>query len=122
MEVTNKVENLSDEFNSKSVYKGINESDFKKRIIWIDYDIDSKINLISRQILNWNSEDYNIKSDKRIPIQLFINSYGGSLAETLALVDIMQCSMTPIYTVNVSCAFSSASLILLAGKKRYGAI
>lgn len=56
---------------------------------------------------------------KREPILLYINSFGGSIYDGLALVDIIQESKTPVYTIAIGSAMSMGLWIFLAGKKRF---
>lgn len=63
--------------------------------------------------------DKGLAEDERKPIILMINSPGGNLYETYAIIDAIQMSTTPVYTVAYSKAFSGAFLILIAGHKRY---
>ncbi|KAL8272313.1 hypothetical protein Esti_003767 [Eimeria stiedai] len=49
------------------------------------------------------------------PIHLHIHSTGGSLTNTLALVDLMQLIWSPVCTVNCGLCASSASLLLAGG-------
>lgn len=53
------------------------------------------------------------------PIKLHIQSYGGSLLDTLYIVDIIKGSPIPIYTYVDGYVASAATLISVVGKKRY---
>lgn len=64
-----------------------------------------------------NEEKY--KKFKRKPILLYINSFGGSIYDGLALYDIIDKSKTPIYTIAIGSVMSMGLPIYLAGKKRY---
>ena len=55
----------------------------------------------------------------REPIRIYINSYGGSVYDMWALIDIIENSKTPIYTYCSGYAMSAAFNIFLAGHKRY---
>lgn len=95
-------------------------ADRKNRIIYIDYDIDSSLVAeVGRQIIEYNREDKNKPTEQRKPIVILINSGGGCLESTYAVIGIMETSATPIVTVNMNCAYSAAGLLLLAGHKRY---
>ena len=59
------------------------------------------------------------KDFKREPIKLYINSYGGSVYDMWALIDIIVNSKTPIYTYSTSYANSCGFLIFIAGTKRF---
>ena len=58
------------------------------------------------------------KDWKRTPIRLFINSYGGSVYDGLALVDVIKHSKTPVHTICIGSCMSMALWIWLAGEKR----
>jgi ATP-dependent Clp protease protease subunit len=59
------------------------------------------------------------KNFKRQPIKIFINSFGGSMYDMWALIDIITTSQTPIYTYCTGYAMSAGFLIFLAGHKRF---
>ena len=92
--------------------------DFKNRCLWIDKEISDSLFDEIRSIIQWNREDEiaKIKPDKRKPIILMIHSYGGSIDSCLALVDIIELSKTPIYTVNLNCALSAGCIIFINGQ------
>lgn len=54
-----------------------------------------------------------------IPIHLHIQSYGGSLHHSLYLIDLIKNMKTPVYTYIDGYAASAATLISVAGKKRF---
>lgn len=59
-------------------------------------------------------KDYNVK-----PIQLFINSPGGSVYDGLGIIDVMKYSKAPIHTYCFGRCMSMGLAIYLAGEKRY---
>lgn len=91
----------------------------KERKLYIDYDIASDLTSVHRMILRWNIEDKDIEPEKRKPIWIYIMSVGGDLDATWMLIDCIQSSETPVYTVNLGLACSAAGLIFLAGKQRF---
>lgn len=74
---------------------------------------------LHRMILRWNMEDKGKKPEERQPIWIYIMSPGGECDVMWALVDAIRLSATPVYTVNVGVASSAASLIFIAGHKRF---
>lgn len=52
-------------------------------------------------------------------IYFHINSYGGNITDGMAIADTIRLSKIPIYTIVEGAAASIASIILLAGKKRF---
>ncbi len=49
--------------------------------------------------------------------ELFINSTGGSIMDTLALYDVINTVKCPVHTFAVGCCMSAAPLLLAAGEK-----
>ena len=90
-----------------------------QRKIWLDDDIGYNVIEIQRLIMRWNIADKGVAPEMRKPIWLYIMSYGGDLDYMWSLIDTIEMSRTPVYTVNVGVAASAASLIFLAGHKRY---
>lgn len=70
------------------------------------------------QILKFNEEDKNTSIEQRKPITIYIHSGGGDVMSGLVLLDIIQQSKTPVYTVALGLAGSMAGLILMAGHVR----
>lgn len=84
----------------------------KERIVFLGGPIDDGVaNLIIAQLLYLESEDP--KKD----ISLYINSPGGSVSSTLAMLDTMNHVRPDISTVCVGLAASGAAVLLSAGKK-----
>ncbi len=84
----------------------------KDRIIFLGGPIDNdSANLIIAQLLFLESEDP--KKD----ISLYINSPGGSVTATLAMVDTMNHIKPDVATVCVGMAASGGAILLSAGKK-----
>ena len=102
-------------------YSEVYEIDeLKERRLYINSEIDDAvIDTIVFHIMNYNREDKGIDAKDRKPIILYINSPGGSVYSGYALISTMQCSKTPIYTVNQGMCASMAFLIFLAGNKRF---
>jgi len=69
------------------------------------------------EILSWITYE-NIESSKK-NLTLYINSIGGSLYDTFAIIDAMKASHIPIHTVAMGSAMSAAFLILVSGHKSH---
>ena len=81
-------------------------------IIFLGGQIDDHMaNLIIAQLLFLQSED------PKKEISMYINSPGGSVTATLAIVDTMQHIKNDVSTVCVGIAASGAALVLSAGTK-----
>ena len=84
----------------------------KENIIFLGGPIDDHVaNIIIAQLLFLQSEDS--KKD----ISLYVNSPGGSVTSTLAIVDTMNHIKNDVSTVCVGIAASGAAIVLSAGKK-----
>lgn len=81
------------------------------RIIFIGSVIDDNVaNTVCSQMLYLNSLNNE-------PIQLFINSPGGSVTSGLQIIDMMNLIKSPVYTVGMGLCASMAAVILSNGKK-----
>ncbi|MGC9605339.1 MAG: ATP-dependent Clp protease proteolytic subunit [Minisyncoccia bacterium] len=84
----------------------------KENIVFLGGPIDDNVaNIVIAQLLFLQHED------PKKEISLYINSPGGSVTATLAIVDTMQHVKNDISTVCVGVAASGAALILSAGTK-----
>lgn len=95
--------------------------DASNRNLYIMGDINSDTGVaVENMIRFYNQVDkqLNITKEDRIPIKIWINSYGGDLQAALTTCDAINLSETPIYTINQGQAASAAALIFLAGHKR----
>lgn len=94
---------------------------FLKREIYL-YSITSGTgSTIEGQIRFWNQQDAEkgIPKSKREPIKLYIDSEGGSLTDTFTIIDAIKLSETPVYTINMGCAYSGGFFVFICGHKRY---
>lgn len=91
------------------------------RKIYLDEDIGESNMEIQRMIMRWSMEDMKAGKTKETakPIWIYIMSYGGDLDYMWTLIDTIKCSIAPVHTVNLGTAGSAASLIFVAGDKRY---
>ncbi|MBQ1344595.1 ATP-dependent Clp protease proteolytic subunit [Candidatus Saccharibacteria bacterium] len=82
-----------------------------------DFDIEQ----ICANILQYNRDDAdcNLSPEERAPILLYINSHGGPEISGFKLIDIIELSETPVYTINTGTWYSMALLIGIAGHKRF---
>lgn len=91
----------------------------KERIIYLDCDIEYDVMAVQRMIVRWNLEDKGKKKEERQPIKMYVHSSGGMVFYMWPLIDTMEASVTPIWTINLFMAGSAAALIYLAGHKRF---
>ena len=93
------------------------------RILYLSKDIDSdSVSDICKKILDINNID-RVGTEKfrnylLRPIELHIQSFGGSIYDMWSLIDIIESSNTPIITYCNGYCMSAASLIFLAGHYR----
>ena len=94
--------------------------DLQQRKLFINEGIcEESVSEIVQHIMQYNREDYDIDPDKRKPILLYISSNGGSVDAGFELIDVIESSKTPVYTINVGYQYSMAFLIGIAGHKRF---
>lgn len=95
-------------------------NDIKNRRLVLNAEIDScTVSDVARAILKYNADDKGVDPSERTPVVLYILSCGGEVGAGFELIDLIECSKTPVYTVNMAYEYSMAFLIGLAGHKRY---
>lgn len=94
--------------------------DAKHRKLYLKCDImQLSVIPIIDGILEYNRQDVGIEPSERKPIILYIDSNGGEVEEGFELIDVIQSSKTPVYTVNMGYQYSMGFLVGLAGHKRF---
>lgn len=94
--------------------------DLRQRKLFLNTDINQySVQEFVKHILQINRVDFGIDPDKRLPILLYVNSNGGDVDAGFALIDAIQNSKTPVYTVNLGFQYSMGFLIGIAGHKRF---
>lgn len=94
--------------------------DLNQRKLFLNADIDQfSVADAAKHIMQFNKEDKGIEVEKRTPIILYVTSNGGAVDAGFELIDIIQSSKTPVYTVNLGYQYSMGFLIGLAGHKRF---
>ena len=93
------------------------------RILYLSGDVESSnISEVCKQILDIQHEDMLGEKTYKVweykPIQLHVQSFGGSVYDMWSLIDIMESSPTPIMTYCSGYCMSAAALIFLAGHIR----
>lgn len=71
------------------------------------------------RFFNKQDERNNVPVEKRKPILLYIDSIGGSLIDTLSMIDAIEMSRTPVYTIAVGACYSGGFFTFIAGHKRF---
>ena len=94
--------------------------DLQQRKLYMAANIvQGEVDDIVQFILQYNKEDAGIPVDERKPILLFILSNGGAVDVGFELIDVIELSATPVYTINIGYQYSMGFLIGLAGHKRF---
>ena len=115
MELLSTLSSTSDDF-----WDELKREYLERRVLILNDTVDENIiEDLVLYILKWNSEDRNISKNKRKPIWLVINSPGGDSIVGSSLVDVINFSKTPVYTVGLGMVASMAFCIYICGKKRY---
>ena len=96
----------------------------QKRKIIINQEInESLVERVMFQIMNFNHADAKSEAEdkdfKREPIEIYLNTPGGNLYETLVLCNIIKLSTTPIHTIVLGYAASAGALITMSGHRRF---
>lgn len=88
------------------------EALLRHRILFLSEPITAEVaNRLIAQLLLLDADD------PKTPIDLYINSPGGSIPDGLALIDAMQCIQAPVSTICVGQAASMAAWVLAAGTR-----
>lgn len=91
----------------------------KRRIIWLDSELDATWLEYARMIMMWNKEDKDVPVENRTPIKLYFYSYGGDLDINFCFIDLLKLSKTPVIGINFGVAYSGGAFTYLACHKRY---
>lgn len=94
--------------------------DLQQRKLFLTVDVEQmSVSDIVKHIMQFNKEDKGIEPKDRKPILLYVTSNGGEVDSGFELIDIIQNSKTPVYTINLGYQYSMGFLIGLAGHKRF---
>lgn len=94
--------------------------DLQQRKLYISENIyEESIGEYVQHILQYNTEDKGIPVEERKPILVYVSSNGGSVDVGFELIDVIQSSITPVYTINLGYQYSMGFLIGIAGHKRF---
>lgn len=94
--------------------------DDARRIYWLDDEITQADDIFIKRLIDWNQEDAGIPKEERTPVYLIIDTPGGDLYVTLAIIDAIMASETPVIGVVTGTAYSGGFYLLLACDKRLG--
>ncbi len=81
--------------------------DLEQRKLFLNSNIDQfSVANIVKHIMQFNSDDKGIEVTNRKPIILYITSNGGDVDAGFELIDVVQSSKTPVYTINLGYQYS----------------
>lgn len=90
-----------------------------RRIIFTDDVTQDAITLITTQIKRFNLEDKDRPVSDRKPIEIHVNSFGGSAYDGFSVVNAIVTSKTPVHTYCDGYVMSMGLAIFTAGHKRF---
>lgn len=112
---------LEQKENFKDFEELANASSLLNREIYMGAVSDEMSSGIEALIRFWNRQDEqdNIPIENRMPIKLYIDSWGGELVACYTLINAIELSATPIWTINIGAAYSAGFFIYITGHKRF---
>ena len=96
---------------------------FLSREIYIVGEINAEMGVaIPNQIRFWNKADDadGIPVEERAPIKVYIDTPGGDMSATFAMIDSIKNSKTPVYTITTGEGCSGGFFVGICGHKRFG--
>jgi ATP-dependent Clp protease protease subunit len=93
--------------------------DEEERIYRLDHDLSDEDLALLDLILRCNKADKGKPIEERGPIKVYISTYGGDVTTLWTLIQAIQTSKTPVWTINISFAYSAGAELLTAGHKRF---
>ena len=92
--------------------------DEQDRIYRLDHDLTEEDLDLVKLIMKCNKEDKGKPVEDRKPIKVYISTCGGDVVTLWTLIQAIQTSKTPVWTINFSYAYSAGAELLVAGHKR----
>lgn len=93
--------------------------DEQDRIFWLDENVENCATDLIKMIMRCNKEDKGKPVGARKPIKIFIDSPGGDVTFMWSIINLIEISKTPVWTINYCTAYSAAAEILASGHERY---
>lgn len=115
-----------EDFTLSSLLGGCDDIDIKGNHIWFNTSVTKRTtNKLVKIIHDKNNEfienKYELNEIATLqpkPLYLHINSYGGDLLAVMAVIDAIQNSDIPVYTIIEGCAASAGTLMSVVGHRR----
>lgn len=98
----------------------VNASSALSRELYIGEIVSDLADAIDALIRFWNKldDEEDIPVEEREPIKIYIDSPGGELVASFTIINAIELSNTPVWTINVGGAYSGGFFIFIAGHKR----
>jgi ATP-dependent Clp protease protease subunit len=93
--------------------------DEEERIFWLDQGVAECAQDLIKMIIRCNKEDIGKAVEDRKPIKIFIDSPGGDVTLMWSIINMIEISGTPVWTINYCTSYSAAAEILASGHKRF---
>ena len=93
--------------------------DEEERIFWLDQGVAECAQDLIKMIIRCNKEDIGKAVEDRKPIKIFIDSPGGDVTLMWSVINMIEISGTPVWTINYCTSYSAAAEILASGHKRF---
>lgn len=103
------------------------ETPMQRKLFFTQQVTQASISDLTQKIIEINENDEKLElvapiygmDYERKPIEIYIDSYGGSVYPCFGLLSVIENSVTPVHTIVTGCAMSCGFLILLSGHYRY---
>lgn len=92
--------------------------DEEERVYRLDHDLTEEDLALVDLILRCNKEDKDKPIEERMPVKVYISTCGGDVITLWTLMQVIQTSKTPVWTINISFAYSAGAELLASGHKR----
>lgn len=90
----------------------------RRTFVWNE-EVSDEILTLADYIMTYNFEDKDVEPEKRVPIKIFINTQGGDIDCAKHVIDMIELSKTPVYTIGMARCYSAGTYLLMAGHKRF---
>ena len=98
-----------------------NTSSLLNRELYLGGISDEMSSGIEALIRFWNRQDDQdgLAPEDRVPIKIYIDSWGGEMVACYTIINAIELSRTPVWTINIGAAYSAGFFIYIAGHERY---
>ena len=98
-----------------------NTSSLLNRELYMGGISDEMSSCVEAFIRFWNRQDDQdgIAVEDRVPIKLYIDSWGGEMVACYTIINAIELSKTPVWTINIGAAYSAGFFIYITGHLRF---